>query len=276
MAIHPTAIIDRHAELDSSVEVGPHVVIDGPARIGARTHIRANAWITGWTQIGEDCDVFPFAAIGGPPQDFHYGGERRSCRVRHRGIVREGVTIPRGTQPEAGPQIGDECFITSQCHIAHNCRLGRGVTMIFPSGLAGHVEVGDRAIVSGGVVVHQFVRIGELAFIAGGSRIGMDVPPFMIGHSESMVVNYNLVGLRRAGMSREELAEIRQAFRILYRSGMTFRRAVETLAAAVRTEPGRRLADFLQAESKRGFCAGGRHRERVLGAGSSGDTFHQE
>ncbi len=276
MPIHPTAIIDRNAELDPSVDVGPYVVIDGPVRIGPRTRIRASAWITGWTQIGQDCDIFPFAAIGGPPQDFHHGGERTYCRLGDRVIIREGVTIHCGTQPESATEIGDECFITSQCHIGHNCRLGRGVTMIFTAGLSGHVEVDDRAIISGGAVVHQFVRIGELAFVAANARVGMDVPPFMVCHGESTIVNYNLIGLRRAGMSHEELADIRQAFATLYRSGKLFGQSVETLASQVHTDPGKRLLAFLQGKSKRGFCAGGRHRDRVSGIDSSQGTHAAE
>jgi UDP-N-acetylglucosamine acyltransferase len=275
MSIHPTAIIDKHAELDASVEVGPYVVIDGPVRIGAGTRIRSHVWLTGWTQIGERCDIFPFAALGGPPQDSHHQGERSYCRIGDRVIIREAVTIHRGTQPESATEIGDDCFITSQCHIGHNCRLGRGVTLIFTAGLSGHVEVGDRAILSGGSVIHQFARIGELAFVAANARVGNDVPPFMICHGESTIVNVNIVGLRRAGFNSEARQELRDAYRMLYRSGLPFRKAVDQLATMVRTDAGQRLVQFLRSESKRGFAAGGTHigRRRAPEADVSSDNL---
>lgn len=262
MSIHPTAVIDRRAELDPTVEVGPHAVIEGPVRIGARTRVRALAWITGHTIIGEDCDIYPTAAIGGEPQDSHYHGERSYCRIGNGVTLREGVTVHRGTQPETTTLIGDHCYLMATSHVAHNCVLGERVTFINGAAVAGHVEIGPRAILSGGAVVHQFARIGRLAFVAANARVSNDIPPFMICHGESTIVNINLVGLRRAEYPVAALKEIRGAYRTLYRSGQTFRTAVEELAAQVQTDAGRELVAFLQSESKRGFCAGGTHHGR--------------
>ena len=263
MSIHPTAIIDRHAEIDPTAEIGPYVVIDGPVRIGARTRVMANAWLTGWTTIGEDCTIYPFASIGAPPQDFHYTGERSYCRLGNRVTVREGVTIHRGTQPESETVIGDDCNLLVQVHIGHNVVLNKGVTVIVAAALAGHVEVHDKAVLSSNAVVHQFVRIGELAMIAANARVGMDVPPFMMVHGESAIVAHNVVGMRRAGYDREAIHEIREAYRLLYRSGQTFRRSVEQLAERVQTPAGQKLVAFLTAPSKRGIAGGGfGHRPR--------------
>ncbi|HOA72773.1 MAG TPA: acyl-ACP--UDP-N-acetylglucosamine O-acyltransferase [Phycisphaerae bacterium] len=270
MAIHPTAVIDRQAEVDTTVQIGPYVVVEGPVRIGAGTNIRAHAYLSGWTQIGENCEIHPFAVVGHFPQDFHYSGERSYCRIGNRVVIREGATVHRGTQPESATVIGDECLLMAYSHIGHNCELGKGAKVYNNALLAGHVEVGDNAIVSGACLVHQFTRIGKLAFIAGGARIGMDVPPFFMAYGESTVVQHNIVGMRRAGYCPADIREIRQAFRTLYRSGRLFRAAVTELAGTVRTQAGRELLAFLQAESRRGFCAAGKSsRSRLRSDGSS-------
>ncbi len=265
MAIHPTAIIDRQAELDSSVEVGPYVVIEGPVKVGPRTQLRAHAYISGWTEIGERCDIHPFAVVGHLPQDVKYKGERSYCRIGNGVVIREGATVHRGTEPESATTIGDDCFIGGQSHIAHNCELRERVTLINYSALAGHVQIDAQVILSGDAMVHQFVRIGELAFIAGKARVTMDVPPFMMCFGDSTIIRHNVVGMRRAGYDAAALLEIREAYRTLYRSGLPFARAIEQLAGQVRTSAGRRLVEFLRAESKRGISAGGGIQHRRHG-----------
>ncbi len=262
MPIHPTAIIDPEAMIDPSAEIGPYVVIEGPVRIGADTRVRSHVFLAGWTEIGQRCDIHPFAVIGHLPQDFHFEGGRSFCKIGDDVVIREHVTIHRGTQPESTTEVGDRCFLLTHAHVAHNCRLGRGVTMINGSAVAGHVTVDDGATIGVCTLVHQFVRIGRLAFLAGQGRIGMDVPPFMTAFGASTIVHHNLVGLRRAGFSAEELREIRQAFRTLYRSGLPFSKAVERLAETVKTGPGRELVAFLRSESRRGFCAPASRRPR--------------
>jgi UDP-N-acetylglucosamine acyltransferase len=275
MAIHPTAVIDRQAEIDSSARIGPYVVVEGPVRVGAGTNVRAHAYLSGWTQIGAACEIHPFAVVGHFPQDFHYSGERSYCKIGDRVVIREGATVHRGTQPESWTIIGDECLLMAYAHVGHNCELGKGAKIYNTVLLAGHVEVGDNAIVSGASLVHQFVRIGKLAFIAGGARVTMDVPPFFMAYGESTVVQHNVIGMRRAGHDRDAIQEVRQAFRTLYRSGHTFRRAVEQLAASVRTPAGQELVAFLQTESRRGICAAGRSSRNRLHPDSPADLGHE-
>lgn len=273
MSIHPTAIVDRKAELDSTVEIGPYAIIDGPAKIGARTKIQAHAYISGWATLGEDCNIYPFAIVGGDPQDFHFKGEPSYCRLGNGVTMREGASVHRGSYPESATIIGDGTSLLTGAHAGHNCELGSRVQVQHAALLAGHVIVHDRAIISGAAVVGQFSRIGSLAFIAAAARVGMDVPPFMMCQGETTLVAHNVVGMRRNGYKPEEVFEIRQAFRTLYRSGMLFREAVEKLASSVKTDAGRLLVSFLQSESKRGFARGGRHRNRADdGSGSESDT----
>lgn len=257
MAIHPTAIIDPQAEIDGSADIGPYVVIEGRVRIGAGTRLRAHVFVSGWTRIGERCDIHPFAVIGHLPQDFHYNNERSYCTIGNDVIIREGATIHRGTQPESETVIGDSCFLMAQAHVGHNCILGKNVKVYNYAAVAGHVEIGDGAILSGAALVHQFARVGKLAFIAAGARATMDVPAFMIAYGESSIIQHNRVGMRRAGYTPEELFDIRKAYSILYRSGITFPRAVEQLAKSVTTRAGRELLDFLRAETRRGICGRG-------------------
>ncbi len=272
MAIHPTAIIDPNAELDPTAEIGPYVIIEGPVRIGAETRVRGHAHLSGWTEIGERCDIYPFTSVGNLPQDFHYTGERSYCRIGNEVIIREGVTIHRGTQPESATVVGDGCFLLATSHIAHNCRLGARVKVHNMAALAGHVEVDDEATISAYAAAHQFVRIGKLAFLAGQGRIGMDVPPFMIAYGDSTIVQHNVIGMRRAGYDRAALQDIRQAYRTLYRSGLTFRKAVARLAETVRTDAGRTLLAFVQLESKRGYCGSSTSHRSSRPAREDGDA----
>jgi UDP-N-acetylglucosamine acyltransferase len=263
MAIHPTAVIDKHAEIDPTAEIGPYVVIEGPVRVGPHTNVRAHAYLSGWTQIGEGCEIHPFAVVGHFPQDFHFSGERSYCTIGNRVIIREGATVHRGTQPESYTIVGDECFLMAYSHVGHNCELAKGVKVYNMAAVSGHVEVGENAIISGACLIHQFARIGKLAFIAAATRLAMDVPPFFMAYGESTVIQHNIVGMRRAGYDARDLQEIRSAFRILYRSGKPFRQAIDELAKTVSTPAGRELLAFLQAESRRGICAAGQsNRQR--------------
>lgn len=276
MAIHPTAVIDPQAEIDSTVDIGPYVVIEGPVHIGAHTSVRAHAYLNGWTRVGEHCEIHPFAVVGHFPQDFHYHGERSYCEVGDRVTIREGVTIHRGTQPESSTVIGDDCLLMAYSHVGHNCVLARSAKVFNLGQIAGHVDIGEGAIVSASALVHQFVRIGSLAFVAAAARITMDVPPFLTAYGESTVVQHNLIGMRRAGYDAAAAHEIRCAFRTLYRSGLPFREAVAKLASEVQTDAGRQLLAFLQAPSKRGICAAGRSHRLRADAGSRGRADNDE
>ncbi|MCH7705038.1 MAG: acyl-ACP--UDP-N-acetylglucosamine O-acyltransferase [Planctomycetes bacterium] len=254
MSIHPTAIIDTEAELHESVEVGPFCVIEENVRVDAGCTIMHGVFLTGWTHIGKDCTIHPGAIVGHSPQDVKYSGERAYCRIGAGTTIREHVTIHRGSDPESETVVGDECFLLAGSHIAHNCRLGRNVTLINKVLLAGHVSVEDFVTIGGGAGVHEFVRIGERAMVRGGARVPMDVPPFALTDDAGRIAGVNRVGLRRAGIDGEALLDIRQIYRTLYARAARFSEAVATVAGESHTPAGRRPVAFLTAKSQRGLA----------------------
>jgi UDP-N-acetylglucosamine acyltransferase len=248
------ALVDKKAQIDSTAQIDPYAIIDGPVQIGPGTHVYPNAYISGWVEIGQDCEIHPGAVIGHLPQDFHFEPCRSYCRIGDRTVVREFASIHRGTQPESATVIGKGCLIMGYSHIGHNCTLGDNAKLYNMSALSGHVEVGEHAIISGHSGVHQFVRIGRYVMIGGASRAIKDVPPFFMGLGEHECVGVNLVGMRRAGFSSEQIADARQAYRVLYRSGAAFSNAVAQLAEIVSTNVGRQILEFVSSPSKRGFA----------------------
>ncbi len=260
MPIHASAHIDRNAQIDPTADIGPNVVIEGHVTVGPGTKIYPNAYLSGWTKIGAKCEVHPGAIVGHLPQDFHFGGHRTFCEVGDGTIIREFASVHRGTQPESTTVIGRECFLMAYSHVGHNCLIGDGAKVYNCVALSGHVEVGPNAIISGYSLIHQFVRIGELVMVGGGTRLGMDVPPFMMAVGESAIVGINVIGMRRAGYANEERLAIKEAHRILYRSGMTFQKAIDEVRAIPRTAAVEKLLAFLSAPSKRGFCGPGNRR----------------
>ena len=259
MGVHPTAIIDRQAEIAASAEIGPNAVIEGPVKIGERVKVYPNAYISGWTEIGERCEIHPGAVVGHLPQDFHFGGERSYCKIGAGTIIREFASVHRGTQPESWTVLGEDCFVLGYAHIGHNCELGRGVKVYNCAALGGHVIVGDNAIISGYSMIHQFARVGEYVMIGGGARLLKDLPPYMKALHESTCVGYNSLGLRRSeAFTREEIQEVREAYRCLFRSGLPFRKAVTRFADQAKTRTGRRILEFINAESRLGIVGGNR------------------
>lgn len=259
MAIHPTAIIDAKAEVSSTADIGPHTVIEGPVRIGENVKIYPNAYISGWTEIGDGCEIHPGAVVGHVPQDFHYRGERSYCRIGAGTIIREFASIHRGTQPESSTVLGENCFILGYAHIGHNCEVGNRVKLYNCAVLAGHVTVGDDAIVSGYTLTHQFVRIGQWVMVGGGARLTKDLPPFMMALRESECIGINIIGLRRSGgFSADEILEVKESYRLLYRTRGAFRDSVARLRDVVKTKTGRAILEFLDGESKRGIIGGPR------------------
>lgn len=258
MPVHATAVIDPQAEIDPSAEIGPYVVIDGPARIGPATSIASFVLIKGNTEIGAGCRIYSNAVIGEVPQDRGFQGGVSFCRIGNETILREGVTVHRGTLPGSVTQIGNQCFLMANAHVGHNCVVEDGVNMANGCLLAGYVHVGARAFLSGNSAVHQFVRIGELVMIGGLTKITQDVPPFFMADDRGTCFGINAVGMKRAGFSSADRTDARRVFRLLYRSGLGLRQAIDSIAASVETEIGRRLLAFLQAESRRGISAGPR------------------
>jgi len=259
MPIHPTAVIDKTAEIDPSADIGAYAIVEPHVAIGAETRLFPHVYVSTGTTIGRRCQLHPFAVVGHPPQDLKWTGAPSYTRIGDDVIVREGATIHRGAMPESTTIVGNRVYMMAYAHVGHNCVIEDGVIMVNGTQAAGHVEVGPRAFLSANSMFHQFVRIGELVMVRGGLKVVQDVPPFMMCRPAG-VVQTNVIGLRRAGFSREERQEIRQAYKTLYRSGIPFREAIAQVAATVKTDPGRRLAAFLQAPSQRGYLG---YREGV-------------
>lgn len=263
MSIHSTAIVHRDAVIDETAEIGPYAVIDGAVRIGPNVRVYPHAYITGWTKIGAGSEIHPGAIVGHAPQDVAYTGAETYCKIGEKTIIREGASIHRGTDAGSTTVVGNRCFIMAGAHVAHNCVVEDDVTMVNTAALAGHVHVGQRAFIGGGAGIHQFVRIGSLAMIAGHAAQSMDAPPFLLLDVKGRCVGVNSVGMRRAGLTREQRQDVKRAYRILYRSGRPFREAVEALADEVATDAGRNLLEFLRQPSRRGIAAGHRSRGGV-------------
>lgn len=256
LGIHPSAVIDPRAEIDSSAEIGPYCVVEGPVRIGAETRLASHVHILGHTSIGRACEIHSFACIGDTPQDRAYKPEISYCKVGDECVIREGVTIHRGTGAETVTEVGSRCMFMANSHVGHNCVVADDVVMVNGAVLGGYVHVGARALLSGYAGIHQFVRIGQLATIGGVTKVVMDVPPFFTVGRRGTCEGINTVGLRRAGFSSADRLEIKQAFQLLYRSDRPFQAAVAELAETVTSDVGRQLVKFLQEPSKRGIVSG--------------------
>jgi UDP-N-acetylglucosamine acyltransferase len=257
MPIHPTAVIDARAELDASVEIGPYVVIDGPVRIGPGTRIMAHAFLTGDTELGADNVVHPGAILGHEPQDLAYRDVPTGLRIGHRNVIREHAEIHRATQEGTLTVVGNDNYLMSHGHIAHNCRVGDRTIVCSGALVAGHVVLEDQAFVSGNCVVHQHVRIGRLAILRGLSRTSRDVPPFSIMDGTHTVRGVNRVGLRRSGFDAARIRALHTAFRILFRTRLNLGEAIARVEAEVRSPDVDELLAFIRG-SRRGVAMGPR------------------
>ncbi len=256
LEIHPTAIVNPRAKIATGVKIGPYSVVGENVGIGQGTIIDSHAVIDGWTEIGERCHLFPFVSVGAAPQHSRYAGEPTKLRIGDDNVIREFVTINRGTAGGGGETvIGRGNLIMAYTHIAHDCQVGNQVTMANSSTLAGHIQVEDFAIVGGLVAVHQFVRIGCYAIIGGASAVPQDIPPYMVAAgNRARLFGLNYVGLRRHKFPEPTIAALKQAYRILFRSHLSLNKAIDKVEKEVPGLPEvRHLADFLK-ESKRGIC----------------------
>jgi UDP-N-acetylglucosamine acyltransferase len=260
MPIHPSAVISSAAEIHPEADIGPYVVVDGSVRIGARTRVMPHAYLTGWTNIGEDNVIHPGAVIGHEPQDLAFGGAQSYLRIGNRNVFREHSQVHRGTKPGSETVLGDDNYLMHNAHVAHNCVIGNHVIIAGGALLAGYVNVEDLAFISGNCVVHQYVRVGRLAIMRGLSRASRDVPPFCVMDGTHTVRAVNVVGLRRAGMSRDRIRAIREAFRVLFAGPTNLGMAVRRVEAeGPVTEDVAYLLDFIRA-STRGMARGPRRR----------------
>jgi UDP-N-acetylglucosamine acyltransferase len=252
--IHSTAIVHPSANIARGVDIGPYCLVGENVSIGKGTVLQGHVVINGWTSIGEDCEIYPFATIGAASQDRKYAGERAYTKIGNRTVLREYVSVQRATGEDHVTAVGDDCLLLAYTHIAHNCILGNHVTMSNLAQLAGHVEVADFVTIGGQAGVHQFTRIGRYAMVGGASKITKDVPPFfLIEGNPAEPYGLNSVGLRRAGFSLEERNEIKKFYKILYNPKLNVSQAVEEMKAEASSEPGRELVAFLEAPSQRGI-----------------------
>jgi UDP-N-acetylglucosamine acyltransferase len=258
MSIDPTARIAPEAELAPGVEVGPGVIIEGPSHIGAGTRILAHAYIGPYTTIGDENLIGFGAVIGYDPQDYSFQGEESYTIIGDHNIIREYVTIHRGSKPGSATRVGNHNFLMALSHLAHNSQLGNHVIVVNGALVGGYVEVADRAFISGNCVIHQFCRVGTLALLRGGARTSRDVPPYGILDGDHIVRGVNLVGLQRAGFSRSQITPLRQAYRLLFARRGNLSRDMERVEADVTLTPEvTHLLDFIKS-SKRGVALGPR------------------
>jgi len=253
--IHPTAIIDSKAEIDSNVDVGPHSIVGANVKIGSGTVIGPHVVIQPYVEIGPDCHMFQYASIGAVPQALKFEGEETYVKIGRGTVIREFVTVNRGTGFGGGiTEVGEENFLMAYVHIAHDCKTGRKVILANNATLAGHIVIEDFVTVGGLVAIHQFVRIGNYAYIGGKSAVVKDIPPYVIAAGDRAKLHgLNSVGLKRHGFSQETLSSLKKAYRIIFRIGLTLNEAIERVKAEVGQVPEvNDLIRFIKS-SKRGI-----------------------
>ena len=249
-----TARIDPSAVIGPGVRIGEYCVIESDVAIGPRCLLEPYVYVKRWTTLGEDNEISAGTVLGTDPLDKGFGGARSYLRIGNRNKIREHYTISRGTAPESVTEIGDGNYIMTSGHIAHNCRIGNQTVIASCALLAGYVEVEDQAFISGGVVVHQFSKIGRLAMIGGNTRVNSDVPPFFLYSGFNVEAKgLNLVGLKRAGYKASNLASLKKAYQILYRSGLKLEEALARIETEIPTPETLHLVGFIR-RSERGIC----------------------
>jgi len=254
--IHPTAIVDKKAVIDEDVVIGPFSIISGGTRIRRGSKIMSNVVMEGNTEIGEDCTVYPFTSIGLPPQDVKYHNEETGVRIGDRNIIREYTTIHRASVGGNGvTTIGESSFLMAYVHVAHDCTIGSHVIMANAATLAGHVTVEDHAVIGGLVAIHQFTRIGAYSMVGGFSGIGQDIPPYMVASgARAKLFGLNTIGLKRHGFPDATIAELKKAYKILFREKRTLKDAIKRVQTELPyTDEIKHLIEFIE-KNKRGIC----------------------
>lgn len=255
MAIHPTAVVESGAVLGHNVEIGPFTYVASHTHISDNCILGPHVTILPYTTLGAGCQVHAGAVIGDLPQDLAFQGDVSYVKIGQNTVLREGVTVHRGTKPETVTTIGDDCLLMANSHVGHNCTVGNRVILTNGSLAGGYVEIGDRAFISGNCMIHQFVRIGRLVMMSGGSAASKDVPPFCMTQSSttSTLMGLNNVGLRRAGIESSDRKQLKDAFKLLFYSGLPSTTAIEKLQHTAPSPLVQELCDFV-ATSERGVC----------------------
>jgi UDP-N-acetylglucosamine acyltransferase len=251
--IHPTAIVHPAAKLDPSVEVGPYAIIDAEVELGAGCRVGPYVYLTGRTYIGRQNEFHAGCVIGNASQDLKYKGEPTRLRIGDRNIFREHVTVNRSSDVEEDTVLGSNNLLMAGSHVGHNCQIGNFVRLANGSMLGGHVVVHDYAIISGNCLCHQFVRIGTLAMMQGGSGVSMDLPPYTMAVGDNGICGLNVIGLRRAGFDSNARLELKRLYRFLFRGRLPLRAAVAEARTQFHGPAALAMLKFI-AESKRGVC----------------------
>lgn len=255
--VHPSSVVGDDVQLATEVEIGPFCMLEGKVRIGAGSRLISHVAIFGDTEIGEANLLHSNVVIGDEPQDIAYTGGPRKVRIGHRNVFREGTTIHRGSERGEVTVIGDDNFFMQNSHAAHDCRVGNSTIIAGGALLAGWVEVGDRALVSGNCVVHQYTRIGRLAMMRGLSRTSRDIPPFCIMDGTHTLRGINSVGMRRVGFKAAQIRALREVFLVLFGKRQNLKLALERISPEKLTPEAQEMIDFIRA-SKRGVAFGPR------------------
>lgn len=261
--IHPRALVHPSARLGNAVTIGPDAVVDAEVELGDGCEVRARAVLTGATTVGKGTQIGYGAIIGAEPQDLSYRGAPSRTRIGEGCVIREYVTIHRGTQEGSETVVGNRCYLMTGAHVAHNCRLEDEVILVNNVLLAGHVEVGFKAFLGGAVVVHQHVRLGAYCMIRGQTRLGQDVPPYAMATDTNLLSGINRVGLRRAGFDHARRRRILEALRVLCSSGMSRTGALAELENnAAFAHPDIQLIIEFARQTRRGICRMGSSTEQ--------------
>ena len=254
--IHASALIGKQVEFGANNTIGPNVIIEDGVKLGSNNTILAGAFLARGTELGDHNTIHMNAVIGHEPQDLAYHGEATFTKIGSKNVIREFVTIHRGTKEGTATVIGDSNFVMAYCHIAHNCHLGNNIIMVNQASLTGHCVVEDRVFLSGMTGFHQFTRIGTLAMVSALTAINKDIPPYVIcGGRPGIAQGINVVGMRRAGIGPQVRAEIKEAYKLLYRSGLNVSQAVEAIKSSLKSPEVAHMVAFIEA-SKRGILDG--------------------
>jgi len=252
--IHPTAIVDTGAELDEDIKIGPYSIIGAHVKIGHGTKIMGHVYLDGWTTIGPDCTIFPFASIGTQTQDLKYKGAVTFVEIGEHTTLREYVTVNSGTNEGDVTRVGARCHIMAYSHVAHQCIVGNNVIISNAGTLAGHVIVEDNAVIGGLCGIHQFVRIGRMCIIGGCSKATQDVPPFMMADGNPATIHgLNSIGLQRHNVPEESQNILKKAYRIIFRQNLTVQQALEKIKIELPSCPEIEHLTAFIASSERGI-----------------------
>jgi UDP-N-acetylglucosamine acyltransferase len=257
--LHPTAVVEPGAQLGAGVEIGALAYVGAGVVLGDGTKLHHHASVEGFTTLGRDCEVFPYACIGGKTQDLKYAGGRPGLRIGDRNVFRECVTVSAATHDGEFTVMGSDNTLLAYCHIGHDCVFGSHIVMSNAISVAGHVTVGDYVVMGGMAGIHQFCRIGSYAMLSGLAKLVQDLPPYFIADGRPAEVRaFNRIGLERNGFTAEQLERVKQIHRILYRDGLNRSQALEKLASHEQAGSAefRSVIAFAKS-SERGLAPGG-------------------